>query len=339
MKQHAEREIVAPTALCDKKGNLNPEAIGYAKKPIIDCNLSGHFMRKKKWNYWCIYGEDILFSATISHLDYAASCFVYFFEYETQRYFEKTIFIPLGTGLKMPSQVLETVSYSSSELQIHVSYFDGDTHLFVTSDDFDGETLHAELTIHHPPQDQSLNVVIPWNRKTFQFTAKHHTLPTTGMIKIGDRRYNFNEEESFAVLDYGRGVWPRRATWNWAMASQRMRGRRIGLNFGGQWTDGTGMTENAVFVEGIMTKISEDVIFQYDRQNFMKPWTVRTKFSETVDLTFTPFFERVSKTDAKLVQSEVHQMVGYYNGRIKLQNASLQISQMLGCIEEHIAKW
>jgi len=127
MKQHAEREIVAPTALCDKKGNLNPEAIGYAKKPIIDCNLSGHFMRKKKWNYWCIYGEDILFSATISHLDYAASCFVYFFEYETQRYFEKTIFIPLGTGLKMPSQVLETVSYSSSELQIHVSYFNGDT--------------------------------------------------------------------------------------------------------------------------------------------------------------------------------------------------------------------
>ena len=72
MKQHAEKEILVPTSLCDKKGNLNPEAIGYARKPIIDCNLSGHFMRKKKWNYWCVYGEDILFSATISHLDYAA---------------------------------------------------------------------------------------------------------------------------------------------------------------------------------------------------------------------------------------------------------------------------
>lgn len=339
MKQHAEKEIIVPTMLCDKKGNLNPEAIGYARKPIIDCNLSGHFMRKKKWNYWCVYGEDILFSATISHLDYAAVCFVYFLEYETQRYFEKTVLIPLGTKVKMSTQVLETVSFANSELRIHMSHFDGDTHLSVICPDFDGEHLQAELTIHHPAADDSLNVVIPWNRQTFQFTAKHHTLPTTGTVKIGNRRYTFNEEESYSVLDYGRGIWPREATWNWGMASQRMRGRRIGLNFGGKWTDGTGMTENAIFVDGVMTKIHEDVIFEYDRNNFMKPWTIRSKFSETVDLTFTPFFERVAKTDAKLIRSEVHQVIGYYNGIVKLENCSLRISQMMGCVEEHIAKW
>jgi len=339
MKQHAEKEILVPTMLCDKKGNLNPEAIGYARKPIIDCNLSGHFMRKKKWNYWCVYGEDILFSATISHLDYAAVCFVYFLEYETQRYFEKTVLIPLGTKVKMSTQVLETVSFANSELRIHMSHFDGDTHLSVICPDFDGEHLQAELTIHHPAADDSLNVVIPWNRQTFQFTAKHHTLPTTGTVKVGDRRYTFNEEESYSVLDYGRGIWPREATWNWGMASQRMRGRRIGLNFGGKWTDGTGMTENAIFVDGVMTKIHEDVIFEYDRNNFMKPWTIRSKFSETVDLTFTPFFERVAKTDAKLIRSEVHQVIGYYNGIVKLENCSLRISQMMGCVEEHIAKW
>lgn len=339
MRQHAEKEIQVPTSLCDNKGNLNPEAIGYARKPIIDCNLSGHFMRKKKWNYWCVYGEDILFSATISHLDYAAVCFVYFLEYETQRYFEKTVVIPLGAKVKMPTQVLETLNFANSELRIHISHFDGDTHLSVTSPDFDGERLQAELTIHHPADDDSLNVVIPWNRQMFQFTAKHHILPTTGVVKIGDRRYTFNEEESYAVLDYGRGVWPREATWNWGMASQRMRGRRIGLNFGGKWTDGTGMTENAIFVDGVMTKIHEDVLFEYDRNDFMKPWTIRSKFSETVHLTFTPFFERVANTDAKLIRSEVHQMIGYYNGTIKLENCSLRISQMIGCVEEHIAKW
>lgn len=339
MRQHAERELFEATPLCDKKGNLNPEAIGFARKPIFDCNLSGHFMRKKKWNYWCVYGEDILFSATISHLDYAAVCFVYFLEYETQRYFEKTITVPLGTKVKMPAKVLETVKFANSDMSIHITYLNGDTHLSVISNDFDGERLHAELTIHHPDNDDSLNVVIPWNRQMFQFTAKHHTLPTTGIVRIGDRRYTFNEEESFAVLDYGRGIWPREATWNWAMASQRLRGRRIGLNFGGKWTDGTGMTENAVFIDGVMIKIHEDVLFEYDKQNFTKPWTVKTKFSETVDLTFTPFFERVAKTDAKLIRSEVHQMVGYYNGRIRLENSSVQIRQMLGSIEEHIAKW
>jgi hypothetical protein len=50
VQQHAEREIFAPIALCDSKGNLNPAAIGFSRKPLIDSNLSGHFMRKKKWN-------------------------------------------------------------------------------------------------------------------------------------------------------------------------------------------------------------------------------------------------------------------------------------------------
>ena len=338
--QHAEREIVVPTSLCDKKGNLNPAAIGYARKPIIDCNLSNHFLRKKKWNYWCVYGEEILFSATISHLDFAAVCFIYFFEYETQRFFEKTVVIPLGNKVKMPTQVLETVQYNGADLSIQITYFEGDTRLSVTCPDFDGEPLHAELVVHHPIDDESLNVVIPWNRTTFQFTAKHHTLPTTGVVKIGEKRFLFNAEESFAVLDYGRGVWPREATWNWGMASQRINGYRLGLNFGGKWTDGTGMTENAVFVNGKMTKISEDVIFNYDRDDFMKPWTIQTKFTNDVDLTFTPFFERIASTNAKIIVSEVHQMIGYYDGTIKIApDKVLQIRNMLGCIEEHIAKW
>ncbi|HBT74194.1 MAG TPA: DUF2804 domain-containing protein, partial [Lysinibacillus sp.] len=163
MKQHAEKEILQPTLLCDKKGNLNPAAIGFARKPLINSNLSGHLMRKKKWNYWCIYGDEILFSATISHLDYAAVCFVYFLEYETQRYFEKTITIPFGGKLKMPTQVLESVSFKNSEMMIDLLYIQNETHLSVSIPDFDGDVLRAKLIVQHPPTDETLNVVIPWN--------------------------------------------------------------------------------------------------------------------------------------------------------------------------------
>ena len=339
MKQHGEREVTISTKLCDSKGNLNPAAIGFARKPLIESNLSGHFMRKKKWNYWCVFGEEIMFSATISHLDYAAVCFVYFLEYETQRYFELTTTIPIGTSIKMSEQVLETVKFCNKDLTVQISYLEGRTYLTVICTDFDGEPLHADITIQHPEDDESLNVVIPWSSKMFQFTAKHHTLPATGTVKLGHRQYNL-KEECFAVLDYGRGVWPRNAIWNWGMASQMQKGKRIGLNFGGQWTDGTGMTENAIFIDGKMTKIHEDVLFHYDRENFMKPWLIKTKFSDTVSLTFTPFFERIAKTDAKLVKSEVHQMVGYYNGTINIpEGKAIPIQQMLGCIEEHVARW
>ncbi|WP_438314718.1 DUF2804 domain-containing protein [Sporosarcina sp. FA9] len=338
--QHVEREITAPVVLCDSKGLLNPEAIGFARHPLIQSNLSKNFMKKKKWNYWCVYGENLMFSATISHIDYAAVCFVYILDYETQRFFEKQITIPMGRNVKMPENVLESIKFTNDNLTVQMFHIQGETHLSVTIPDFDNEVLHADLHITHPPNDESLNVVIPKSRNIFQFTAKHHTLPTSGFVKIGDKRYDFNPDYSFAVLDYGRGIWPRNAEWNWAMASQRLGGRRIGLNLGGKWTDGTGMTENAVFINGAMTKIHEDVIFTYDSSNFMNQWKIQTKFSDTVNLTFTPFFERVSTTNVKIVRTEVHQLVGYFDGEILLENhAKLKIRQMLGCSEEHIAKW
>lgn len=338
--QHAEREIKKPVTLCVEKGLLNPEAIGFSRYPYIQSNLTGHFMRKKKWNNWCVFGEDLLFSASIRHLDYAVICFVYILDYETQRFYEKQVTIPIGRNVNMPENVLDSIKFTNQSMTIQTLHIQGETHLSVTIPDFDNEVLHADLHILHPEQDESLNVVIPKSRDVFQFTAKQHSLPTSGFVKVGDKRYDFSREHSFAVLDFGRGVWPRKAEWNWAMSSQRVRGRRIGLNFGGTWTDGTGMTENAVFIDGKMTKIHEDVIFTYNRDNFMEPWKIRTKFSDTVELTFTPFFERISSTDSRLFRIKTQRLTGYFDGDVKLHDGSaLQIRKMLGCSTEQIVKW
>lgn len=338
--QHVERELTERVKLCDVKGQLNPSAIGYARKPLVESNLHRNFMRKKKWNHWCIFGEEIMFSATISHLDYATACFVYFLNYETQRFHEKTVVIPFARHSKLSDQVLDPSHFRHDNMTISTVYNQSETCLTVTVEDFDGETLHANLQIQHPEEYDSLNVVVPWNRQTFQFTGKHHTLPTSGTVRIGSQRFEFEPHESFAVLDYGRGIWPRNSFWNRAMASQRFNGRIIGLNFGGHWTDGTGMTENAFFVNGKMTKIHEDVLFRYNRKNYKEPWLIHTKFSDDVKLTFTPFFERVSKADRKVVKSEIHQLIGYFNGYVRYPNSKkIKIMQMLGAVEEHDAKW
>lgn len=338
--QHVEREIHKKVELCDAKGQLNPEAIGFARKPLIVSNLKGNFMRKKKWNYWCVFGEEIMFSATISHLDYATVCFVYFLNYETQRFYEKTVVVPIPRKNGMADDSMDTCRFNHPDMDIEFLHDRKSTRINVQVDDFDGEKLSAELDITHPENHDSLNVVIPWNRKTFQFTGKHLSLPASGSVKIGPQHYTFEPVESFAVLDTGRGVWPRESTWNWGMASQRSDDQTIRLNFGGKWTDGTGMTENAFFVDGKMHKIHEDVLFQYNDQDFKEPWQITTKFSDDVKLEFIPFFERVSKSDLKLVKSEVHQLFGYYNGYVRYADGKkLKISQLLGSIEEHYAKW
>ncbi|WP_025783230.1 DUF2804 domain-containing protein [Sporosarcina sp. D27] len=338
--QHAERELTSPVLLCDSKGLLNPEAVGFAQKPIVQSNLKGQFPNKKKWNTWTVYGEEVLFTATIAHFDIGAVCLVYFLDYETERFFEKRIALPFARHVKMPEDVLTDSKFLDNRLSIHASHTNEDTHLSISIPDFDNETLHADLHISHPSEDQSLNVVIPKNRNTFQFTAKHHTLPTSGFLKIGDKRYEFNPDYSFTVLNYTRGVWPKMTEWNWAMASQRSGGRRIGLNFGGKWTDGTGLTENAVFVDGAMTKIHEDVIFSFNPERMMDPWTIHTKFTDCVDLTFTPFFEREASSHRRGLKADFTQMFGYFSGKVQLESGErLAVRRILGSCEAFQAKW
>src|SRR5699024_10236816 len=129
--QHVEKEIIDPVQLCQSNGTLNPQAIGYASRPIIQSNLTKKFMRKKKWNYWCIFGEEILFSVTISHFDYAAVCFVYMLNYETERYIEEKIVLPFSRRIKMSEHVLDHVSFSHAQIDTHITHAQNETKMTV----------------------------------------------------------------------------------------------------------------------------------------------------------------------------------------------------------------
>jgi hypothetical protein len=81
------------------------------------------------------------------------------------------------------------------------------------------------------------------------------------------------------------------------------------------------------------------VTFTYDNQNFKAPWKMVSPDGR-LELVFTPFFERVAKTDLKIIQSEVHQMFGKYNGIVVTdEGKKLEIVDLIGWAEEHQAKW
>src|SRR5207248_1329256 len=153
--------------------------------------------------------------------------------------------------------------------------------------DFGGMRLEADILVERPAGHETLNVVIPWSDAQFQFTSKQNTLPASGFVQLGEEGYEFTAP-SFGCLDYGRGVWPEHTRWNWGAASGVEGGRVVGLNLGGQWTDGTGMTENGICVDGRLTKIGEDLTFEYDANDRMKPWRIRSEGTNRVDLVFEP---------------------------------------------------
>jgi len=59
-----------------------------------------------------------------------------------------------------------------------------------------------------------------------------------------------------------------------------------------------------------------------------------------VDLTFTPFYERVASTDMLVLRSIVHQMIGRFNGTLTDETGKKYvIKDLVGWAEDHTARW
>ena len=105
-------------------------------------------------------------------------------------------------------------------------------------------------------------------------------------------------------------------------------------------SDGTGITENAVFVDGVMTKIHEDVIFSMNSARMMEAWKIHTKFTDDVALSFTPFFQRDARSLRRGLKADFVQVFGYFSGTVRLASGeSLIIRRLLGSCEVFNAKW
>jgi hypothetical protein len=343
--KYESNEITKQVNLCLPNGRLNPDAIGWSKKPYQISNLSGSFFRKKLWNYWCITGSDGMFSLTISDIDYAGMIFAYYLDYATGEFQELGEIIPLSKGLKMPNQPHESIEFENENLKIHFQVMGNGKDILLNLDwyKFHGKRLKANFTVSTPDSHESLNVVVPWSEKKFQYTAKQFCLPVSGEYSLSDGNVTttkaFSVDSSFACLDYGRGVWPYKSTWNWGCFSGRVESDIIGLTIGGKWTDGTGISENGFLINGKLTKIQEPVEWNYDPKNFKSEWKMKSKVSDILEVSFQPFYERTAISNLGIIYSEVHQCFGRYSGVIRSGHKNYKFENLVGWAEEHKARW
>ncbi len=197
--------------------------------------------------------------------------------------------------------------------------------------------VEVDVRVERPPGHECLAVVVPWSARRYQYTVKDLALPASGRVVIDGVEVAVPAESSWAVLDHGRGRWPYAVTWNWGAGSGRVEGRVVGLQVGGKWTDGTGSTENALFVDGRAHKISEDLEWQYDRADWRSPWRVR---GERLDVTLTPFHERVSRTNLGVLRSEIHQCFGRWTGWVADDAGDrVRVDGLVGWAEEARNRW
>ena len=337
-----EKEITSEVLECLDDGTLNPEAVGFSRRPLHRCNLKGSWGRKKRWDYWCVTSREGALSITYADIDYIGLATVSFLDFETKEFTEKVAVVPLARGFSQPETVAGSdVVFNGSGLHFGIHEEKERARVVVSFKKLGGPHVEAELEIDRPATHETLNVLVPWSDTRFQFTSKKNTLPTRGHVTVGKRRYEFGAaNDSFATLDFGRGKWPRKTTWNWGSASGHSGEDVIGLQFGGKWTDGTGVTESGLVINGKLSKIGEAIEWTYNTRDYREPWLLKSRESRAVDLVFDPFYERTMKLPLGSWGAEVHQCFGRYSGRITDEEGQeYEIEDIIGWAEEMRASW
>lgn len=331
--------------------SLNPAAHGWSRCPLGDTRLYsglGAFMRNRRWEYYGIMTPRHVIGITISSLDYAGVNQLFILDRESGKSLSKEIIAPLARGVNLPDTYGPdtTASFESKDLSIRIvesrSESDRITSITVTAttDHKQGKgRISLDLTLARPITSDALHVVVPWNARQFQYTIKEPAIPCSGTLTIDGVVHAISSPSAFAVLDHGRGRWPYSMVWNWAAGSgiSPTTGQRIGLQLGGKWTEGTGSTENAMIIDGKLIKISEELTWEYDRQDWMKPWRVTGR---NLNATFTPFYERVAKTNLVVLSGETHQLFGRWEGLFRLgRDEVISLDGLEGWAEEARNCW
>ena len=330
-----EREITASLPLTTPSGQLNREAVGWTRTPLITTDGIGRgrvgALRNKRWEYWAVTTPAHVLAVVVSDIDYAGVNSLWLLDRASGTPLAVEVITPFGAGVELPGTLgAGPVRLDTGQLQVTITEVPGGTRIQAATD-----RVRADLLAHRPEGHECLGVVVPWSDKLFQYTVKDVARPASGTIWLDGVAHQL-PSDSWATLDHGRGRWPHRVSWNWGAGSGRTDGHVLGLQVGGKWTHGSGCTENSLLVDGRLHKISQELVWSYDTDDWLAPWRVT---GEGIDLVFTPEYDKVSFTDLKLISSRTHQCFGSWSGQVVADGLTIRIADLFGWAEDVHQRW
>ncbi|MFC7788019.1 DUF2804 domain-containing protein [Microbacterium sp. MAHUQ-60] len=329
------RELTEPVTLTLPDGTLNPDAVGWARSPLVDTagiardgiRFTG---RNKRWEYWNVATPDHVIGLTVSSIDYAAVHEVWVLDRRTEQTWHRSVTNIPPRGVRLPSSLEQGPSRArAKDLEIDIDELPEGTRLRAR---IPGAVLDVVALL--PEGHERLAVVVPWSTTRFQYTVKDVARPASGTLVLDGVRHVL---QGWAVLDHGRGRWPYDVAWNWGAGSGASHGRTIGIQVGGKWTDGTGSTENAFVIDGQLHKIRAELDWQYDIADWRSPWRIS---GGGLDALFTPVYDKTTRMNLGVLSSSTDQCFGDWSGSFRTADGEfIEFSGVFGWAEEVHNRW
>ena len=342
-----QRRIITPGPLHDENGHLIET--GYATELIRTYDrrrVAANRLRIKEWDYYAVCCDRFAFAVTIDHNGYMTMDSISLLD------FEKNAQVTTSR-MSLPFIARRSLPASSREGNIRVSgkgyrmAFDNDgkqRHLYGNMDSFHrGKSLSFDLLLTDAPEE-SMVIVTPYrdHPESFYYNQKINCMRVDGVISYDGKDYVCSPENTFAVLDWGRGVWTYDNTWYWGSASGLADGVPFGFNIGYGFGDTSAASENVLFYNGKIHKLSQvsfEIPLKDGKEDYLSPWTFSSDDGR-FEMRFEPVMDRCALVDLKLICSDQHQVFGRFSGTAVLDDGrKLEISNLMGFAEKVRNKW
>ncbi|WXL27548.1 DUF2804 domain-containing protein [Ectopseudomonas mendocina] len=324
------------TSLCDSKGQLNPAAIGFSSHPAVNYAIPGRYGRRKRWNHWCIINPQWMLAITHADFDYvglASAHFVDLVSGEHYSFSQKRLF---ARDSSLPDQPFDDHTFNHPLLQLRVSATAHNSTITLSASNHGGQAIQAMLHIQRPAHLESANLVAPLGRNSFHASSRHLGLPCTGSIQLNGRLHESAGTQSYASLDFGRGVWPFQSQWTRAAFAAP---GGIAGNFGTGWTDHSGLSENTLWFGGQAQHLTSPIRIEVESSELMATRQL-TSADGKVQLSFTPSQKHVTRRNFGLLYINNRQLFGRFSGTLRGdQNECVPVQHALGWLGEAEARW
>lgn len=336
------------TEITDKSGVLNKNGEILKKGYSFQCpyffnreKAAKSKFKIKEWDFYQLSNDKAVVQLTIGHVSYAGAVNLTLFTLDGKKRYDLAapLIFPMGK-LKLPAnpKTIGTVKYEKKNYSMIFETAENKKALTVKAKSKKYGEIDVRFDLDFDTGRDGIMVATPFEKPCeFYFNYKINCMRASGRAKFGSEEYLFDPQNTFCVLDWGRGVLPFSHTWWWGNGSADIDGRLFGFNIG-VFGDNRAATENALFYDGKGHKLG-NIALKKSEDGYMGDW-VFTEENKRFEMTMTPIFDNHTAIKLLRVNNNCHQVFGKWNGTVTLDGGeTLQVKNMIAFCEVAHNNW